>query len=104
MTQLFLSILSLSLSGALIGLIILLLHPITQRLFSKRWNYYIWLLVIARLLIPVQFGFHFTQLPASNSKAAQSDSNKSQFPNMVLNSEAAQPDSNKQEPVSEYAE
>ncbi len=94
MTQLFLSILSLSLSGALIGLIILLLHPITQRLFSKRWNYYIWLLVIARLLIPVQFGFHFTQLPASNSKAAQSDSNKSQFPNMVLNSEAAQPDSN----------
>ncbi len=94
MTQLFLSILSLSLSGALIGLIILLLHPITQRLFSKRWNYYIWLLVIARLLIPVQFGFHFTQLPASNSKAAQSDSNKSQFPNMVLNSEAAQSDSN----------
>ena len=94
MTQLFLSILSLSLSGALIGLIILLLHPITQRLFSKRWNYYIWLLVIARLLIPVQFGFHFTQLPASNSKAAQSDSNKSQFPNMVLNGEAAQSDSN----------
>ena len=94
MTQLFLSILSLSLSGALIGLIILLLHPITQRLFSKRWNYYIWLLVIARLLIPVQFGFHFTQLPASNSKAAQSDSNKSQFPNMVLNNEAAQSDSN----------
>ena len=87
MTQLFLSILSLSLSGALIGLIILLLHPITQRLFSKRWNYYIWLLVIARLLIPVQFGFHFTQLPASNSKAAQSDSNKSQFPNMQNNTE-----------------
>ena len=88
MTQLFLSILSLSLSGALIGLIILLLHPITQRLFSKRWNYYIWLLVIARLLIPVQFGFHFTQLPASNSEAAQSDSNnKSQFPNMQNNTE-----------------
>ncbi len=96
MTQLFLSILSLSLSGALIGLIILLLHPITQRLFSKRWNYYIWLLVIARLLIPVQFGFHFTQLPALNNKAAQADSNsKSQFPNVVLNSEAAQADNNK---------
>lgn len=62
MTQLFLSILSLSLSGALIGLIILLLHPITQRLFSKRWNYYIWLLVIARLLIPVHFNTHYIAL------------------------------------------
>ncbi len=60
--QLFLTILSLSLSSALIGLIILLTHPITQRLFSKRWNYYIWLLVIARLLIPVHFNTHYIAL------------------------------------------
>lgn len=53
MRQLFYGILSLSVSGALTGLALLLLRPFTERFFSKRWNYYIWLLVIARLLWPV---------------------------------------------------
>lgn len=53
MRQIFLCVLSLSLSGALTGLVLLLIHPFTKGVFSKRWNYYIWLLVAARLLIPV---------------------------------------------------
>ena len=51
----FLSILSLSLSAALVGMLILLLRPLTGKYFSRKWNYYIWFLVIIRLLLPIQF-------------------------------------------------
>lgn len=53
MGRLFSVILSLSISGGLVGLLILLLSPITERFFAKRWTYYLWFLVIARLLLPV---------------------------------------------------
>jgi len=51
----FLNILSLSLSGALVGMLILLIHPLTGKYFSRKWNYYIWFLVMIRLLLPMQF-------------------------------------------------
>ena len=60
MKELFMCVLSLSLSGALTGLLILLMRPVTGRYFSRRWNYYIWLLVIARLVIPVYFESPFS--------------------------------------------
>ncbi len=44
--------LSLSLSGSLVAVTLILLKPLLQR-FSKTWQYYIWLLVILRLLIPI---------------------------------------------------
>ena len=53
MTQLFSVILSLSVSGGLVGLLILAFRPVAGRYFAKRWTYYLWLLVIARLLVPV---------------------------------------------------
>ena len=59
MRQIFLGMLSLSFSGALTGLVLLLLHPFTKRIFSKKWNYYIWLLVIIRLLLPFHFDTNF---------------------------------------------
>lgn len=46
-------ILSLSLSGALLILVLLLVKPLVKDRLSKRWQYYIWLIVIARLLIPL---------------------------------------------------
>ena len=55
MRQLFMCVLSLSLSGALTGLVLLLIRPLTGKYFSKKWNYYIWLLLIIRLLLPVHF-------------------------------------------------
>lgn len=55
MRQIILCVLSLSLSGALTGLILLLIRPFTKKAFSKRWNYYVWLLVVLRLLLPVHF-------------------------------------------------
>lgn len=55
MNRFFLSILSLSLSAALAGMLILLIRPLTGKYFSPKWNYYIWFLVIIRLLLPIQF-------------------------------------------------
>lgn len=56
MEKLFLNILSLSLSGAVIGGILILFHPLTRKCFSKKWNYYIWLILALRLIIPTNFG------------------------------------------------
>lgn len=62
MRQIFMCVLSLSLSGALTGLLVLLIRPVTGRFLSKRWNYYIWLLVIARLMIPVYFDMGYSSV------------------------------------------
>ncbi len=53
MAQLFSVILSLSVSGGLVGLLVLAFRPVAGRYFAKRWTYCLWLLVIARLLVPV---------------------------------------------------
>lgn len=45
-------LLSLSVSGTLLFLIILGLKRLCQNSFSRRWQYYIWLIVVLRLLIP----------------------------------------------------
>lgn len=58
MNNLLLLCLSLSLSGSLVAFTLILLRPILRR-FSKTWQYYIWLLVILRLLIPVSLDINF---------------------------------------------
>ena len=45
-------LLSLSTSGALLLLFILGLKQIYKNKFSKRWQYYIWIIVVMRFLIP----------------------------------------------------
>lgn len=52
MNELLKIILSLSLSGALLILLLLLCKPLVKGKLSKRWQYYIWLIVVARLLLP----------------------------------------------------
>lgn len=44
---------SMSLAGAVLILLLTLLRPLVRERISRRWQYYIWLLVIARLLLPV---------------------------------------------------
>lgn len=46
------TVLSLSLSGSLLMFILFLLRPVVKERLSKRWQYYIWLVVIARLMLP----------------------------------------------------
>lgn len=52
MTDLLKMVLSLSLSGTLLILVFFLLKPLWKDRLSKQWQYYIWLIVIARLVIP----------------------------------------------------
>ena len=45
-------LLSLSVSGTLLLLLILGLKPLYKTKFSKRWQYYIWIIVVLRFLLP----------------------------------------------------
>ncbi len=53
MNEVLRTILSLSLSGSLLILFLLLCSPLYRRRISRQWQYYIWLVVILRLLVPV---------------------------------------------------
>lgn len=82
MEQLFKMILSLSISGTLVGGIILLIRPITKKYFSKRWSYYLWLLVLFRLLLPVHTGVNllnslYTRLPEWSAAWTREETNVS---------------------------
>lgn len=46
-------LLSLSVSGALLLFLILLLKPLYKNRFSKCWQYYIWIIVALRFLLPI---------------------------------------------------
>lgn len=70
---LFMTVLSLSLSGALTGILIAAIRPLTGKYFSKKWNYYIWLLVIVRLMIPFHFESVFPGLPHFHAQVSQND-------------------------------
>lgn len=48
----FKSILSLSLSGTLLIILMFLCKPLLKDRISKRWQYYMWVVVIVRLLVP----------------------------------------------------
>ena len=52
MTEILKTVLSLSLSGSLLILLLFLLRPVIKARLSKRWQYYIWLVVAARLMLP----------------------------------------------------
>ena len=52
MSGIFVTIVSLSLSASAISLLILLTKPLYKKKLTKAWQYYIWLVVAARLLVP----------------------------------------------------
>ncbi len=53
MNELMKLIVSLSLSGTALILLLLLFRPLYQKRLSKHWQYYIWLVVILRLFLPI---------------------------------------------------
>ena len=55
MTQIAKSVLLLSVCGGVLGLVLLLIKPITKRFFSPSWQFYIWLVVLVILVFPVSF-------------------------------------------------
>ena len=44
---------SLSLSGSLAILVLLVLRPLLRERVSRRWQYYVWLIAVFRLLLPL---------------------------------------------------
>lgn len=52
MSGVFKTVLSLSVSGSAVILVLLLCGPLARKRLSRRWQYYIWLAAVARLLLP----------------------------------------------------
>jgi beta-lactamase regulating signal transducer with metallopeptidase domain len=55
MNNTILTVLSLSASGSILALILLALRPVLKNKVSKAFQYYIWLLVLLRLALPLSF-------------------------------------------------
>lgn len=53
--QIFRTIFITSCIGAVLTLLLMLIKPLTQKCFSSRWHYYIWLVVLAVMILPVSF-------------------------------------------------
>ncbi len=53
--QIFKSILLMSAVGSVLSVFLLCVKPITRKLFSPRWQYYIWLTVLIVMILPVHF-------------------------------------------------
>ncbi len=51
----FKSVLLMSAAGGILSVLLLCLMPVTRKVFSPRWQYYIWLTVLIVLLLPVRF-------------------------------------------------
>lgn len=83
MKQIFLCVLSLSLSGALTGAVILMIRPLTRKFFSKSWNYYIWLLLVARLLIPIHVDMGFSSFLTSGLTQEQEKTTQDDMPKVA---------------------
>lgn len=65
--QILIELVFLSLSGTVLGLLLWLLRPLTRKLFSWKWHYYLWLAVLLRLALPVHVDMGWEILPARES-------------------------------------
>ncbi len=54
-SEIFKAIFITSIAGSVLAGVISLLRPITKRIFGYSWHYYIWLSVLAVMLVPVRF-------------------------------------------------
>ena len=52
--KIFMSIVITSLIGTLLAVVLWLVKPITRKAFSASWNYYIWVCVLAVMIIPLR--------------------------------------------------
>ncbi len=93
--------LSVSLSGGVIALILLALRPLLKNKLGKAWQYYIWLIVALRLLLPFSpevslSGALFSALPAQTETASSGTPQLTDAFAAPVNTEAA----NHADPVS----
>lgn len=65
MVQIFTSFLLTSIIGTALALVLTLLKPITRKVFSGAWHYYMWLVVLVVMVLPLRF--HLPEKPALNT-------------------------------------
>lgn len=85
-------LLSLSFSGAFLFLIVFLVVQIYRNRLSRRWQYYIWLLVVFRFLIPFTFPHTVTGYLFRGVEQAMADAAENAEREAVLESAAEVPD------------
>ena len=61
MTQVFTSFLLTSAIGTLLSLVIVFLRPVTKKVFSTAWHYYIWLVVLLVMIFPLRLSLPQTK-------------------------------------------
>ncbi len=71
MSSVLVTILSLSISGSILALILVALRPLLKNRVSKTFQYYIWLLVLLRLALPVSFSGSLVDLILPQAMIAQ---------------------------------
>ncbi len=96
-SQLFSMVFYASLSGSIVAIIILLLKLIFGKKLSARWHYYIWFILIIRLLLPYSFSspyslFNIINMPDRGTITEKYTVVLTQ-PNLIGGDAAASPDS-----------
>ena len=66
MAQIFTSFLLTSVIGTTLGLILTLLKPLTRKIFSSAWHYYIWLVVLLVMILPIRLNLPETPTTTSH--------------------------------------
>ena len=64
MTQIFTAFLIASVTGTSLALVLLLFSPVTRKIFSPHWHYYIWLAVLLVMMIPLKLDLQSEELPS----------------------------------------
>lgn len=59
MNNIFLILLSLSMSGSILIMLLLALKPFIKKRFSNTWQYYIWFIILLRFLLPITAEVNF---------------------------------------------
>lgn len=65
LSEIFKSVLLMSFAGGILSLILLAVKPVTRKLFSPQWQYYIYLTVLLVMVLPVSFS-----LPQNSAEPA----------------------------------
>lgn len=79
LTSIFQNVLLLSGIGGVVGVLWLLLKPLTRKKFSPKWQYYIWLTVLVVMVLPVSFSLpQSTDTPPTFGLAVQNTEIKPQ--------------------------
>lgn len=97
MNALLIRYLSLSVSGLILALILFFLKPLLKDRISKTWQYYVWIIVIIRLLVPyspyilnIDKLYQHTDNPVAIQEETKSNQYSPTVNNILISSQSAQ--------------